>query len=139
VTCAHAVRVAIRKIDGVESVDVSLERAAADVQLRAGNRVTLPQLRQIIKNNGFATREATVTAVGTLVERGGKPAVDVADINTVWLLVADPKRQAAYDSAVRRLATRQAGSIQIVGVVPAPKDTAEPEQIQVQSVDSVTK
>jgi copper chaperone CopZ len=64
------VRVAIRKLPGVESVDVSLERATADIRLRAGNAITLAQLRQIIKNNGFASKEAIVTVIGNLIERG---------------------------------------------------------------------
>lgn len=61
-------RVAVRKLDGVESVDVSLERASVTIGLRPGNRITLPQLRQIIRNNGFSAKDATVTAIGTVIE-----------------------------------------------------------------------
>ena len=52
---------------------MSLERASAVIALRPGNRITLPQLRQIIKNNGFTAKEATVTVAGTVIERGGSP------------------------------------------------------------------
>jgi hypothetical protein len=63
------VRVAVQKLAGVESVNVSLERASAEIQLRPGNSITLEQLRRIIENNGFAAKEATVTVTGKLIER----------------------------------------------------------------------
>ena len=65
--CAHAVRVAVQKLPGVESVDVSLERASTDIQLRAGNAITLQQLREVIKKGGFKSGEVQIAATGTLV------------------------------------------------------------------------
>ena len=38
-TCAHVVNVATTKIEGVASVDVSLNRALATVKLKPGNSV----------------------------------------------------------------------------------------------------
>ena len=69
--------VAIRKLDGIESADVSLEKATADIRLKPGNAITLPQLRRIIRQAGYPTRDARVDARGTLTERGGKPALDL--------------------------------------------------------------
>ena len=69
--------VAIKKLDGVESVDVSLEKATADVRLGPGNTITLPQLRRIIRQSGYPTKDAHVEARGTLVERNGKPTLDL--------------------------------------------------------------
>ena len=126
---------AIRKLPGVESVDVSLERSVADVRLKPGNTVTLGQLRTIVKDNGFSAREATVTATGSEVERGGKPAFNVSGLGVVWLIVPDPNRSAAYDDAVKRAASRQAeDSAEITGIVPAPSHADEPERIAVQQL-----
>lgn len=69
--------VAIKKLDGVESVDVSLDKAAADIHLKAGNTITLPQLRRIIRQAGYPTRDAQVDARGTIVERNGKATLDL--------------------------------------------------------------
>ena len=55
----------MQKVDGVESVELSLERAEADIRLRPDNRSSLDRFRQIVKANGFEPKEATVTAVGT--------------------------------------------------------------------------
>ena len=77
--------VAVRKVDGVESVDVSLEKAAADIRLKPNNRVTLSQLRAAIKKNGYATRDAQVEAHGKIALRDGKPILDLLNGETVPL------------------------------------------------------
>ena len=120
-------RVAIQKIDGVESVEVSLERATTTLQLRAGNRVTLSQLRQIIKNNGFATKEATVTLVGTLTERGGQPAVAVTGSDTVMIIAPDPKAPAVFKQLQDRMRAKEAGPVELSGVVETRTD--QPDRI----------
>jgi copper chaperone CopZ len=71
------VSVALKKLDGVESVDVSLEKASADIRLKPGNAMTLPELRRIIRQSGYPTKDARVDARGTFVERNGKPALDL--------------------------------------------------------------
>ena len=132
--CAHAVRVAIRKLPGVESVDVSLERAITDIRLKPNNAVTLAQLRHIIKTSGFNAKEATVTAAGTLVERDGKPAVTVSIINTVWLIVPESGRPSVYADAAKRIDSRPSMGIEITGVVPEPKAGVTAEQIAVHTL-----
>ena len=130
-------RVAVRKLDGVESVDVSLERASAAVNLRPGNRITLPQLRQIIRNNGFTAKEATVTVVGTLTERGGKPALSVTGTDIVWLLTAG--NNAAYADAAQRVKASQTGAVEAVGTVAAPANLNQPEELALQGLKPVQK
>jgi len=71
------VSVAIKKLDGIESVDVSLEKATADIRLKPGNVITLPQLRRIIRQSGYPTKDAHVDARGAFVDRNGKPALDL--------------------------------------------------------------
>jgi copper chaperone CopZ len=56
----------MRKVEGVQDVQVSLKEGLTTLELRADNKVTLAQLRTVIKNNGFVSKEATVTARGTV-------------------------------------------------------------------------
>jgi copper chaperone CopZ len=153
--CAHSLVVVVRKVEGVESVDVSLERAAMDVRLRAANRITLGQLRQLVKNTGFIATDAVVTAVGTLVDHSGKPGLDVVGTNAVWLLVADqgpvpvfpkeggqspfPKSVEPFREATRRLSSKQPGLVEVTGVVRAPTSASQQEQILVTAVGPVAK
>jgi copper chaperone CopZ len=119
--CAHAVKVALLKLEGVESAEVSLERASTQIRLRPANRVTLTDLRQIVKNNGFTAKNATVTAIGTLVERGGKPAIGLSGGDTVWLLApATGQNGGAYLEAEQRIKSGESGLVEAVGIVKEP-------------------
>jgi len=54
----------MQKVNGVENARVSLNDGLTVLDLKPGNAVTLTKLRQIIKDNGFVSREATVIARG---------------------------------------------------------------------------
>jgi copper chaperone CopZ len=88
------VSVAIKKLDGVESIDVSLEKASADIRLKPGNAITLPQLRRIIRQAGYPTKDAQVEARGMVVERNGKPTLDLRN-GSFLELAAKPTAPAA--------------------------------------------
>ena len=55
----------MQKVDGVERARVSLKEGLTILDLKAGNRVTLAKLREVIKNNGFVSKEAQLLAAGT--------------------------------------------------------------------------
>jgi copper chaperone CopZ len=88
------VSVALKKLDGVESVDVSLEKASADIRLRAENRVTIERIRQVIRSSGYPTRDADVTARGKIVEQHGRVVFDLLNGSTIEL-TAKPTPAAA--------------------------------------------
>lgn len=132
-------RVAVRKLPGVESVEVSLERAAAEIRLRPENRLTVPQLRKIVRDNGFTAKEATVTAVGTLIERGGKPALSVTGTDAVWRLAPGPNAQPAYADALQQLKSRPGGIVEVVGTLAPPGDPNAPEELVLQSLKASVK
>jgi copper chaperone CopZ len=88
------VSVAIKKLDGVESVDVSLEKASADIRLKPGNAITLPLLRRIIRQSGYPTKDANVEARGTFVERNGTPTLDLQN-GSFLELAAKPSASSA--------------------------------------------
>jgi copper chaperone CopZ len=95
--CAHAVGVFMKRIDGVESVDVSLKEGAATIALRPGNHVTVDEIRDAIRKNGFTPKGADVTVAGKVIERNGKPALAVGGSDLVYLLAegADAKGKLA--------------------------------------------
>jgi hypothetical protein len=125
----------MRKLSGVESVDVSLERAQVDIKLRPGNAVSLDQLRGIIKDNGFTAREATVTAVGKIIERGGQPALEVTGTNLVVLIVADPTAPAAFTQAQELQRAKTATIVQTTGTVTSRAE--QPDRLTIRSLQPV--
>ena len=48
------------------------------LDLKPGNTVTLARLREVIRNNGFVTKEALVVAVGTVSTSGSSVTFEVA-------------------------------------------------------------
>ena len=54
----------MQKVDGVEKVEVRLNQGLTVLDLKPGNKITLAQLRSVIRNNGFVSKEANITAAG---------------------------------------------------------------------------
>ena len=123
--CAHGVRVAVQKVEGVESVELSLERAQADIRLRAGNAVALDRFRQIVKGNGFEPKEATVTAVGTVRDSGGKLSFDISGAGTSLIVSPDKTSAATIKILKSALEARAATVFEVSGVVTLGKDGKE--------------
>ena len=63
--------VAIKKIEGVKSVEVSLNQGLARVYLKSDNNVTLNDLHKAIETRGFTPREAKIKAKGKIIEAIG--------------------------------------------------------------------
>ena len=61
----------MRKVEGVENVTVSLKDGLTILELKPGNGVTLENLRRIIKNNGFVSRDAIIVAKGNVAGANG--------------------------------------------------------------------
>src|SRR3954451_1100482 len=73
------------KLPGVQSAEVSLDKASADIKLKGDNKVTMAQLREVLKENGYPTRDAQVEARGRIAERGGKLVLDLLNGSTIDL------------------------------------------------------
>lgn len=82
-------RVAVNEIDGIDSVEVSLNRGVVVIRLRPENRVTLAGIRDAIRERGFTPKEAEVRARGTVVDDGGHLALAMPGSAAVIRLVAD--------------------------------------------------
>jgi copper chaperone CopZ len=133
------VRVAVRKLDGVESVDVSLERASADIRLRPANRVTLAQLRQIIKNNGFNAKDASITVVGTLSERNGEIVLAVSGTDSTLLIDRSKSRSTAFADALQRVKAQDSSTVEAVGTVAAPARPSHTDQLILETLAPAAK
>jgi copper chaperone CopZ len=77
-TCAYAVRGALQKIQGVESVEVSLNQGLASMKLKPGNAIAPRQVWDTIKRNGYTVKDTRVVAHGEVVEEGGKPRLKLS-------------------------------------------------------------
>jgi copper chaperone CopZ len=110
-SCARAVSAALRKMEGVESVELSVEKASVDIRLKAENKVTLQQLRRTIRSTGNEPKDAQVTARGKIAERDGKPVLDL--LNGSILYLAEKPKDAPSDA------------VEVTGVARADEKNAE--------------
>lgn len=60
----------MQKVPGVSAVRVSLNEGLTVIDLKPDNTVTLSSLRQVIRNNGFVTNAADITARGIVTTVG---------------------------------------------------------------------
>ena len=102
-TCAQVVNVALKKVAGVESVNVSLNKGLATVKFKPGNTVSVPQLWQLIHENGYAPKATTVSVRGDLANIQGRLQLNVSGTNETLALAADPKNANAYGEAQKKL------------------------------------
>jgi copper chaperone CopZ len=104
------VRVSVKSVAGVESVDVSLAKGLAAVKMKPGNTVTLKQLQSAITKNGFTMKDSTVTVEGPVVVEAGTVQLKVSGSNEMLDLV--PQGQVAPAVALN------GKSVTVTGVVP---------------------
>jgi len=114
------VSVGIGKLEGVESVRVSLEEGLAAVTLKRRNALDPDRIRKVANDGGFTPKQAEVRVRGRLVPEGETLALAVSGVELHYRLVehaAAPGRLAALSEVV-------AGTPLVVsGVVPE-SDTA---------------
>jgi copper chaperone CopZ len=88
------VRVSLKSVSGVDSVDVSLEKGLASVKMKPGNAATFKQLQEAISKNGFTMKASDVSLTGKIVMMRGQPQLQVSGSNELVNLVPDGSQTA---------------------------------------------
>ena len=81
-------RVSLKAINGVDSVDVSLKKGLATVTMKSGNTATMKQLQDAIAKNGFTMKQTEAIVKGALENNNGKYRFKVSGTSDI-LDVAD--------------------------------------------------
>ena len=129
-TCAHVVDVALKKVAGVESVEVSLNKGLATVKLKPGNTVSVPQLWELIHKNGYTPKSTAVSVRGDLANVSGQLRLKVSGTNDTLALAASPKNPTAYSEAPKKLGQ----TVIVQGVMEPGKDLKASVPLQVGQV-----
>ncbi|MGH9772443.1 MAG: heavy-metal-associated domain-containing protein [Candidatus Acidiferrales bacterium] len=80
--------VSIKKIPGVESVNVSLKQGLVSIALNPGNAVRIEQIRKAILDDAFKPKDAHAVVAGELVSQKGKFYFRVAGTNELFPVAA---------------------------------------------------
>jgi copper chaperone CopZ len=130
-TCAHVVDVALKKVAGVESVEVSLNKGLAAVKLKPGNTVSVPQLWELIHKNGYTPKSTAVSVRGELANLGGQLRLKVSGTNETLTLAVNPKDPTAYSEASKKLGQ----TVIVQGAMEPGKNLKAPVPLQVSQVN----
>jgi Heavy-metal-associated domain len=122
------VRVSLKAVPGVDSVNVSLEKGLATVTLKPGNATTLKQLQNAIAKNGFTMKQSEVSVIGKLLNAGGKLQLQVSGSNDVLQLV--PTTQGGADPA-----SMAGKTVKVTGEIPETPKGKLPDTLRYKSIE----
>lgn len=129
-TCAHIVDVALKKVPGVESVDVSLNKGLATVKLKPGNTDSVPQFWELLHQKGYTPKATTISVRGEVAGAPGRLQLKVSGTKDVLNLAPDSRNPAAYNGAAGKVGQ----SVLIQGVMTPGKDLKAPAPLEVSQV-----
>ena len=109
----------MRKLSGVKTVRVSLNDGLTVLDLNVSNTVTLAQLRTVLKNSGFVSREARLEAAGTVTATGGGLVFAVSGTAEKFALLPGATNRSAYEGLKER-ARPGSVAVQLKGTASAP-------------------
>lgn len=125
----------MEKLPGVESAKVSLNEGRAIIQLRAGNAVTMAQVRQSVERNGFTPQQAVVSGEADVVAKGDTLQLRISGTTDTYERASTPHA----DGVLQQLRTSAGQRVVIEGIIPAHKDRRATPVIQVNSVKPLTR
>jgi copper chaperone CopZ len=131
-TCAFAVRGALKKFQGVESVDVSLNKGLATVKLKPGNGIRPEQFWEAVHRNGFTPKDTNVTVRGSVYAVSGKTQLNVAVTNEVFDIVAPP-------AIAAELNRNNGKTVTVEGLLKPPKDGKGTVPLEIRAITSKDK
>jgi hypothetical protein len=121
------VRVSLKSVSGVDSVDVSLAKGLATVKMKPGNTTTVGQLQQAITKNGFTMKDSQATVVGTVEVANGQTQLKVSGSNEILSLVPEPQASGDPSSLSGKV-------VSVIGTIPEAAKGKTPESIRYRSV-----
>jgi copper chaperone CopZ len=128
------VRVVVGKIDGVQSVNVSLKDGIARIRFAPANRVSVAKIRDAIRSNGFTARDAEISVAGSVIQRGDTLTLVVPGSDESFVLQDAPGGENMIAEIRRRLPVTR---IAVAGQLPAPlRGNAGPMRILVRALSS---
>lgn len=69
--CAYGLERGLKKMEGLEKVKVSLNDGKAYLVLSENNSLSLRQIQEEVKKNGFSAKKAEVVIEGKLINKNG--------------------------------------------------------------------
>ncbi len=124
--CAHAIRVSMKGIQGVDTVDVDLNTGLVSVKLASGNNASMRQFNQAVEKNGFTHKDAVVVALGKLTGTANAPFFEIAGTQDRFAL--------APAAAPADIAALLGKTVTVSGVLPQVAKGKVPDTLRYSSI-----
>lgn len=115
--CAYGIEQGLKSLSGIEHVTVSLNDGYAEVRLGEESQTTLADIREVIRKNGFAPKNADVQVSGTVVPSSGGQFLLKTDVEIFELKIDE--------QALRSQLSERADTIVIVSGFVAADDSRQ--------------
>jgi copper chaperone CopZ len=112
--CAHAVSVAVKKVNGVQDVNVSLNEGKASINFTPTSTGKYSDVRTFIEKNGFVVREAQVRVRGKLQQSASGLQFIVSGSGETFEILPNSSLMQTLEQNVNR-------ELVLEGTVPAPE------------------
>jgi hypothetical protein len=119
------VRVSLKAVSGVDSVDVNLEKGLASVKMKPGNTATLKQLNDAIAKNGFTMKQSNATIAGVVAVAKDNATLRISGSNEVLELIPDSSAAPA---------SLDGKSVLVEGIIPEASKGKSPGSIRYHSL-----
>lgn len=89
--CAYGLEKRLKKVEGVEKVEIKVDQGTANLTLKKGKTLSIEAVEKAVKDGGFTPREISLTVTGRLIERYGRTVLAIPDGEEIFLV--EPKEQ----------------------------------------------
>jgi hypothetical protein len=121
------VRVSLKAVPGVDTVDVNLAKGLATVTLKPGNTATLKQLGDAIAKNGFTMKQSDAKVEGQLVQVAGKMKLEISGSNETLELVPNADASAIPAALMGK-------NVEVSGTIPEAAKGKTPDSIRYRTI-----
>ena len=115
--------VAIKKLEGVADVNVSLSKGIGTIQLKPGNKVTLGEIRKGVEGAGVTPKEATAKLTGQLDQQNGTLRIKVPETNELFEIASVQTAPQKSEEVLKQMVGQQ---LKFVIVIPEAKGGTQP-------------
>jgi copper chaperone CopZ len=126
------VSVAVKKVNGVESVNVSLNEGRASIRFKPDSTGKYDDVRTNIEKNGFSVKDAQVRARGKLQRLGSAIQLVVSGSGETFIL---SPADASNAKLVNDLQGRVGQEVVLEATVPAPEKNKKQDKMLVKAID----
>ncbi len=115
--CAHAIRVSMKGIPGVNAVDVDLNTGLVTIKLNSGNNESMRQFNQAVEKNGFTHKDADIIAQGKLTATASAHFLEITGTEGLYAL---------SPTTTLRTSLLYGKTVTVIGVLPQQQKAKSP-------------